>query len=101
TKATLPSQSIERITTAPGCSTISRSCSPQRSSVTASSRPCQTVSAASGCTRTLDERDGDVDHRLEVGDRDPLVGGVDVGHPVGEVHAAETALVERVRVGGA
>ena len=47
------------------------------------------------------ERERDVDHRLEIGDRDVLVGRVDLGHPVREVDALEAALVEDVRVGGA
>src|SRR5207244_12363684 len=51
--------------------------------------------------RDFHECEGDVDHALETRDRDPLVGRVDVGHPVGEVQTAETALVEYVRIGGA
>ena len=31
-----------------------------------------------------------VDHRVEVGDRDVLVGGVDLGHPVREVRRTES-----------
>ena len=51
--------------------------------------------------RGVDQREGDVDHPLEVVDRDLLVGRVDVRHPVREVDALEAALVEDVRVGGA
>ena len=51
--------------------------------------------------RGVDERERDVDHRVEVRDRDVLVGRVDLGHAVREVHALEAALVEDVRVGGA
>ncbi len=49
----------------------------------------------------IDQRQGHVDHRLEVGDRDPLVGRVDVGHAVREVDDLEPAVVEDVRVGRA
>src|SRR6185437_12850175 len=51
--------------------------------------------------RDLNKRECHVDHPLEVRDRDPLVRRVDVGHPVGEVHALEASLVEDVRVGTA
>ena len=51
--------------------------------------------------RRVDERERHVDHRVEVLDGDALVGRVDVGHPVREIHAAPAALVEDVRVGGA
>ncbi len=38
------------------------------------------------------ERERHLDHRLEVGDGDVLVGGVDLRHPVREVEAAAAAL---------
>src|SRR5262245_307275 len=47
----------------------------------------------------IDQRERDVHHRLEVGDGDPLVGRVDVDHPVREVEAMHAARVEGVRVG--
>ena len=49
----------------------------------------------------VDQRERHVDHPLEVVDGDPLVGRVDVLHPVREVEAREPALVEDVRVGRA
>src|SRR5438094_7376758 len=49
----------------------------------------------------IDQRQRYVDHRLEVRDGDPLVGRMDVHHPVREVQALQAALVEDVRVGGA
>src|SRR5579862_6016635 len=101
TNAISPTVSTDTIATAPGCSTISRSRSPQRSTVTAMSRPCQTTSDASGCTRALDECERDLDHALQVGDADVLVRRVDVRHTVGEIHTAQAPLVERVRVGRA
>ena len=51
--------------------------------------------------RDVDERQRDVDHPLEIVDRDPLVRRVDVLHAVGEVETPQPALVEHVRVGGA
>src|SRR5437868_13283466 len=89
------------IATAPGCSTISRSFSPQRSIVIPMRLPRQATSEESGCTGDLDERERDLDHAVEIGDRDVLVRRVDVGHAVREVYAAQAALVERVRVCGA
>src|SRR5581483_1026558 len=89
------------IATAPGCSTISRSFSPQRSSVTAIRLPLQATSEESGCTGDVDERERDLDHAVEIGDRDVLVRRVDVRHAVRKVDTAQAALVERVRVGGA
>src|SRR6476620_718846 len=47
----------------------------------------------------IDQRERHVDHRLEVGHGDVLVGGMDVGHPVREIHNLEPALVEDVRIG--
>src|SRR6266498_3858313 len=44
----------------------------------------------------LHERERDVDHPLEVRDRDPLVGRVDVRHPVREVQTLQASLVEDV-----
>src|SRR6266566_4429752 len=46
-------------------------------------------------------RDLHVNHPLEVRDRDPLVGRVDVRHPVREVEALQAALIEDVRIGAA
>src|SRR2546423_13334216 len=51
--------------------------------------------------RDVDERERDLDHSLQVLDRDPFVRRVDVLHPVREVQAGEPALVEDVRVGRA
>ena len=48
--------------------------------------------AAPKRTSGIDERERDVDHRVEVGDRDVLVGGVDLRHPVREVEARQPAL---------
>src|SRR5438128_824363 len=62
---------------------------------------CERLRVLELAERGLDEREGDVDHALEVLDRDALVRGVDVGHPVREVDAAQAAVVEDVRVGGA
>ena len=50
--------------------------------------------------RRLDDRERHLDHGVEIGDRDPLVRRMDVGHPVREIHAGKAALVEDVRVGG-
>src|SRR6476660_9466918 len=86
--------------TAPGCSTISRSSSPHRSTVTPRRRPCHTSSEESGCTSAFDQGDRDVDHRLEILDRHPFLRAVEVVHAVGEIQAAETTLVEDIRVGG-
>src|SRR5262245_30475133 len=44
------------------------------------------------------EGERDVHHPLEVRDRDPFVGRVDVDHPVGEIDAGEPTLVEDVRI---
>src|SRR5262249_48772312 len=98
TSATQPSSSTATIATAPGCSTISRSVSPQRSTVMPRRRPRQGESETSGSTRAPDQCDGDVDHRLQVRDRDPLVRAVEVVDAVREIEAAETAVVEHVRV---
>src|SRR3954469_16665881 len=49
----------------------------------------------------VEERERDLDHPLEVVDRDPLVRRVDVLHAVREIEAREAALVEDVRVGRA
>src|SRR6266496_5151894 len=46
----------------------------------------------------IDQRQRDVDHRVEVCDRDPLVRRVDVLHPVREIEALKPSLVEDVRV---
>lgn len=50
--------------------------------------------------RVFHKRHREVDHRLEVGDPDALVGAVEVVDAVGEVETAQAALVEDVRVGG-
>src|SRR6266487_568936 len=55
----------------------------------------------SAIARDLHERERDVNHPLEVGDRDPLVGRVDVRHPVREVEALQAALIEDIRIGAA
>src|SRR5439155_20891565 len=65
-------------------------------STTAVTRPRLSVSISSD----IHEGERDLDHALEVVDSDPLVRGVDVLHPVGQVQAGEPALVEDVRVGG-
>src|SRR3989337_1695577 len=49
----------------------------------------------------VDQGERDVDHRVEVGDGDVLVGCVDLPHPVREVEARDPAGVEDVRVGAA
>src|SRR2546430_6616973 len=55
----------------------------------------------SAIARDLHERERDVNHPLEVRDGDPLVGRVDVRHPVREVEALQAALIEDVRIGAA
>src|SRR2546421_5655477 len=89
------------IATAPGCSTIWRSFSPQRSIVIPIRLPLQATSEESGCTGDLDERERDLHHAVEIRDRDVLVRRVDVRHAVRKVDTAQAAFVERVRVGGA
>src|SRR5215212_1732283 len=54
-----------------------------------------------GIASGLHERERDIDHPLEVGDRDPLVRRMDVRHSVGEIDALQPALVEDVGVGAA
>ena len=49
----------------------------------------------------VEQREGHIDHGLQVGDGDVLVGRVDVRHPVRQVDALEAAIVEDVGVGGA
>src|SRR4051812_46779292 len=46
----------------------------------------------------IDQRERHVDHRLEICNGDPLVGRVDVDHPVREIEALQPALVEDVGV---
>src|SRR5438552_15057308 len=70
---------------------------PSTRDTTAVIRPRLSVSISGD----IDEREGDLDHALEVADGDPFVRGVDVLHPVREVQAGETALVEDVGIGGA
>src|SRR5919201_6260001 len=55
----------------------------------------------SGIPGDLHEGDGHVDHPLEIGDGDPLVRRVDVGHAICEVETLQASLVEDVRVGPA
>src|SRR6185503_12433700 len=52
----------------------------------------------SGIPGGVDERERHLDHLVQVGDRDPLVGRVDVGHSVREVDALQAPLVEDVGV---
>src|SRR6478736_3411684 len=68
--------------------------SPSCRSCTAVTTPRRRLSG----TRFLEERERDVHHRLEVGDRDVLVRAVDVRHPVREIDAGEAAQDEDVRV---
>ena len=49
----------------------------------------------------LDQPERDSEHALEVGDRDVLGGGVDLGHAVADVHAGDPGGVEDVGVGAA
>src|SRR5262245_10130625 len=79
-----------------GVPSTSMRASPSTRSTIAETRPRLSVSIA----RYVHERERDLDHPLEVADRDPLVRGVDVLHAVREVEARETALVEHVRVSG-
>ena len=51
--------------------------------------------------RRIDQRQRHLDHRVEVGDGDVLVGGVDLHHPVRQVQAGQPLRVEDVRVGAA
>src|SRR5947199_9905657 len=53
-------------------------------SLIAETRPRRRLS---GIARGLDERQRHLDHRVQVGDGDPLVGRMDVGHPVRDVYA--------------
>src|ERR687888_1281032 len=69
--------------------------SPSYRSTTAETRPRLSVRAIAGA---VDERERHLDHAVEVLDRDPLVGRVDVLHPVREVEALQAALVEDVCV---
>src|SRR5438874_9954506 len=68
--------------------------SPSCRSSTAVTAPRRRLSG----TRLLDERERDVDHRLEVGDGDVLLRAVDLRHSVREVQTGQTAHVEDVRV---
>src|SRR5438093_13363354 len=49
----------------------------------------------------IDQRERHVDHRLEIRDGDPLVGRLNVHHPVREIEALQPPLVEDCRIGGA
>src|SRR5687768_18248723 len=71
--------------------------SPSRRSTTAVTVPRRRLSGIR-LARDVDEREGHVDHSLEIRGGDVLVGRVDLGHPVREVHASEAALVEDVGV---
>src|SRR4051794_15206974 len=77
-------------------STSSRT-SPSWRSVTAVTEPRRRLSIP--CR--VDELEGDIEHRLEVGNGDVLGRGVDLHHPVGEVDTGNAARVEDVRVGPA
>src|SRR5207244_1611024 len=67
--------------------------------VTVPRRRLSATAALGGrCARGVHERECDVDHALEVGDADLLGRGVDVRHPIREVEASETPLVEDVCV---
>ena len=68
---------------------------PGRSSADHASKSSRLFGRGAGC---IDEGERDVDHRVEIGRGDALVGRVDVGHPVREVDAGEAAGVEDVRV---
>src|SRR4029079_19249982 len=82
----------------PGAPSTSIRASPSSRSTIAVTEPRRSLS---GIARRVDERKSDVDHSLEVVDGDLLVRGVDVRHPVGEIHALQPTLVEDVRVGRA
>src|SRR4029079_12003065 len=71
--------------------------SPSTLSTTEVTHPGLSVSISSD----VDEGERHLDHALEVLDGDPLVGGVDVLHPVREIEAGEAALVEDIRIGRA
>ena len=60
--------------------------SPGRRSVIAETAPRLRLIGISG---GVDQRQGHLDHRLEVVDGDVLVGGVDLHHPVPQVQARE------------
>src|SRR5918994_7272056 len=77
-----------------GTPSTSRRTSPSTRSTIAVTIPRLSVSG-------IDDRERDLDHRLEVVHGDVLVGRVDLRHPVGEVEALQAALVEDVRVGRA
>src|SRR5919198_6681462 len=68
--------------------------SPSSRSLTAVTTPRRRLSTAG----EVDQLERDGDHALEVGDSDPLVGRVHVGHPVGEVDARQAAGVEDVGI---
>src|SRR6266545_2948310 len=70
--------------------------SPSARETTAVMCPRLSVSIASD----VDQRERDLDHALEIVDRDAFVGRVDVLHPVRKVEAGKAALVEDVRIGG-
>src|SRR5919199_3171648 len=81
-----------------GAPSTAQRTSPSCRSVIAVTMPRRRLSAIA---RDLDERQRHVHHPFEVLDRDALVGRVDVDHPVREIDALETALIEDVRVGAA
>ena len=58
------------------------------------------MARGSSVTGRLDERERHVDHRLEIGDGDVLVGVWMSIIPFARFTHCETALVEDVRVGG-
>src|SRR5438270_7457867 len=71
--------------------------SPSARDTTAVTRPRLSVSIAGD----VDQLERDLDHPLEILDRDALVRRVDVLHPVRQVETGEPPLVEDVRVRGA
>ncbi len=70
----------------------------RRSGACAARRRCSLARVCLGPARGLDERERDLDHRIQVVHGDVLVGRVDLHHPVREVHAREATGVEDVRV---
>src|SRR4051794_16120318 len=80
-----------------GAPSTSSRARPSARETTAVTRPRLSLSIAGD----VEERERDLDHPLEVVDRDPLVRRVDVLHPVREIQARKAALVEDVRVGRA
>src|SRR4051794_25629259 len=80
-----------------GAPSTSSRARPSARETTAVTRPRLSVSIAGD----VEERERDLDHPLEVVDRDALVRRMDVLHAVREIEARQAALVEDVRVGRA